>query len=103
MIVFSFALKKRYRQIVILGIRICIIFYTCCFFDTIRPPWPINSLLVVPMNIIYIKEIYNQRLMSAILYIPMYPFVAAVAISFVGTCVVVLIDFIETVFKMVKQ
>ena len=59
-------------------------------------------LLFSWQNIIYIKEIYNQRMMSAILYIPMYPFVAAVAISFVATCVVVFIDFIETVFKMVK-
>ena len=54
-------------------------------------------------NLLYIKEIYNQRLVSAILYIPTYPFVAAVAISFVGSCVVVLIDFIEALFQMVNK
>ena len=54
-------------------------------------------------NVLYIKELYNQRIVSAILYIPTYPFVAAVAISFIGSCVVVLIDFIETLFKMVDK
>ena len=54
-------------------------------------------------NVLYIKELYNQRIVSAILYIPTYPFVAAVAISFIGSCVVVLIDFIETLFEMVGK
>jgi TRAP-type C4-dicarboxylate transport system permease small subunit len=60
-------------------------------------------LLFAWQNIMYTREIYNQRITSAILYIPTYPFVGAVAISFVGSCIIVLIDFLQNLFKMVKR
>ena len=60
-------------------------------------------LLIAWQNTLYIKEIYDQKLTSAILYIPVFPFVAAVAISFLGLCLVALIDFFDALLKTVRK
>ena len=60
-------------------------------------------LLIAWENILYIKEIYDQRLTSTILYIPTYPFVAIVAVGFLGLCLVTFIDFFNALLGVVKK
>ena len=59
--------------------------------------------LIAWENIQYIKEIHDQKLTSSILYIPSYPFVAAVAVGFVGISLVVFIDFINALRGVLKK
>ena len=54
-------------------------------------------------NVLYIKEIYGQKLTSTILYIPTYPFVAAVAAGFVALCLVMFIEFLNALRGVVKK
>jgi TRAP-type C4-dicarboxylate transport system permease small subunit len=50
-------------------------------------------------NVVYVKEIFEQRLTSAVLYIPTYPFVAAVAIGFLAFCLVLFSDLLKVLFE----
>jgi TRAP-type C4-dicarboxylate transport system permease small subunit len=52
-------------------------------------------ILITWQNLWYIKEQFGSRLTSAVLLIPVYPFVAVVAIGFGAFCIVLLKDFIN--------
>jgi TRAP-type C4-dicarboxylate transport system permease small subunit len=84
-------------------------------FDQL-PPKPrsivacLGSLIVLILfifiawqNVAYIKETYDQRLTSTILYIPTFPFVAAVAVGFVAICLVMFIEFFSALRGAVKK
>lgn len=60
-------------------------------------------LLIAWQNVLYIKENYDQKLTSAILYIPIYPFVAAVAVGFMALCLVLLVDFLNALIGVVSK
>jgi len=60
-------------------------------------------IFIAWQNILYIKETYDQKLTSAILYIPTYPFVGAVAVGFVGLCLVIFIDFFNVFRGIAKK
>ncbi len=60
-------------------------------------------VLIAWQNILFIKESYAQKITSGVLYIPVYPFVTALAVGFVALCLVLLIDFLKTFFKRVKK
>ena len=54
-------------------------------------------------NVLFTFETYNQQLTSAILYIPTYPFVAAVSLSFFGTCIVLFVEFLTNISQWWKN
>lgn len=60
-------------------------------------------ILIAWENVLYIKETYDQRLTSNILYIPTYPFVGSVAVGFVALCLVMFIEFLNTLRGVVKK
>ena len=60
-------------------------------------------ILIAWENVLYIKETYDQRLTSTILYIPTYPFVASVAVGFVAICLVMFIEFLHALHGVVKK
>ena len=60
-------------------------------------------ILIAWQNVSYIKETYDQRLTSAILYIPTFPFVASVAVGFVAICLVMFIEFFNALRGVLKK
>jgi len=60
-------------------------------------------ILIAWENVLYIKETYDQRLTSTILYIPTFPFMASVAVGFVALCLVTFIEFLNTLHGVVKK
>ena len=60
-------------------------------------------ILIAWENVLYIKETYDQRLTSTILYIPTFPFVASVAVGFVAICLVMFIEFLHALRGVVKK
>jgi TRAP-type C4-dicarboxylate transport system permease small subunit len=60
-------------------------------------------ILIARENVLYIKETYDQKLTSTILYIPTFPFVAAVAIGFVAFCLVIFVEFFNSLRGVVKK
>jgi TRAP-type C4-dicarboxylate transport system permease small subunit len=60
-------------------------------------------ILIAWENVLYIKETYDQRLTSTILYIPTFPFVASVAVGFVAICLVMFIQFLHALRGVVKK
>ena len=51
----------------------------------------------------YISDEYNSRLTSAVLYIPVYPFIATVAVGFVVICLVLLSEFLSNLLEVVTE
>jgi len=52
-------------------------------------------LLITWQNVIYIKEHFESNLTSAVLLIPVYPFIGAVAIGSAALCLVLVLDFLN--------
>ena len=49
-------------------------------------------ILITWQNVLYIKENFHSKLESAVLFIPVYPFIVVVAIGFAVLCMVFLIN-----------
>ena len=60
-------------------------------------------ILIAWENVLYIKEVYDQKLTSTILYIPTFPFVAAVAVGFVAFCLVMFVEFYHSLREVLKR
>lgn len=60
-------------------------------------------ILITWQNLIYIKEQYGSKLTSAVLLIPVYPFVGVVAIGCAAFSLVLLIDFFNYLSEAVKK
>lgn len=60
-------------------------------------------LLITWQNVIYIKEHFESNLTSAVLLIPVYPFVAAVAIGSAALCLVLVLDFLNYLSEAVEK
>ena len=84
-------------------------------FDQL-PPKPqsvvacLGSLIVLILfvfiaweNVLYIKEIYDEKLTSTVLYIPTFPVVGAVAVGFVALCLVMLVEFLNSLRGVNKK
>jgi TRAP-type C4-dicarboxylate transport system permease small subunit len=52
-------------------------------------------LLITWQAFVYIGDEYGSRLTSAVLYIPVYPFIATAAVAFLVLCLVLLADFLS--------
>ena len=59
--------------------------------------------LVTWQSALYVKETFNLKLISAVLRIPAYPFVAIVVLGSAVFCLVLLVDFLNSLSKMVKK
>ena len=60
-------------------------------------------MLITWQNVIYIGENFESKLTSAVLLIPVYPFVAAVAIGSAALCLVLVLDFLNYLKKAVEK
>jgi TRAP-type C4-dicarboxylate transport system permease small subunit len=60
-------------------------------------------LLITWQNFIYIQEQYGSKLTSAVLLIPVYPFIGVVAIASAVFCLVLLIDFLKFLAEVVEK
>jgi TRAP-type C4-dicarboxylate transport system permease small subunit len=60
-------------------------------------------LLVAWQSLRYITENFESNLTSAVLLIPMYPFIAVVAVGFSVLCLVLLIDFLNFLSETVTE
>ena len=60
-------------------------------------------ILITWQNVIYIGENFESKLTSAVLLIPVYPFVAAVAIGSAALCLVLVLDFLNYLKKAVEK
>jgi TRAP-type C4-dicarboxylate transport system permease small subunit len=60
-------------------------------------------LLITWQNVLYIGENFHSRLESAVLLIPVYPFIGAVAIGSAALCLVLLMDFFHHLSEAVTK
>ena len=60
-------------------------------------------LLITWQNVLYIRENFESKLTSAVLLIPVYPFVTAVAIGSAALCLVLVIDFLNYLTEAVGK
>ena len=60
-------------------------------------------ILIAWQAFYYIADEYSSRLTSPVLYIPVYPFIAAVAVGFVVICFVLLAEFLENLSEVVSK
>jgi TRAP-type C4-dicarboxylate transport system permease small subunit len=60
-------------------------------------------ILITWQNLCYIKEQFDSKLTSAVLLIPVYPFIAVVAIGLGVFCIVLLKDFINFLSETVAK
>ncbi len=60
-------------------------------------------LLISWQAFIYIVDEYHSGLTSAVLYIPVYPFIATVAAGFVIICLVLLAEFLSLLGEVVSE
>ena len=60
-------------------------------------------ILITWQNVIYIGENFESKLTSAVLLIPVYPFVAAVAIGSAALCLALVLDFLNYLTKAVEK
>jgi TRAP-type C4-dicarboxylate transport system permease small subunit len=60
-------------------------------------------MLITWQNLWYIKEQFGSKLTSAVLLIPVYPFIAVVAIGFGVFCIVLLKNFINFLSETVAK
>jgi len=60
-------------------------------------------ILITWQNFIYIQEQYESKLTSAVLLIPVYPFIGVVAVASAVFCLVLLIDFLNSLSEAVKK
>lgn len=54
-------------------------------------------------TIVFISDEYHSRLTSAVLYIPVFPFIAISAVGFVILCLVLLSDFLSLLLEVVTK
>jgi TRAP-type C4-dicarboxylate transport system permease small subunit len=57
-------------------------------------------VLIAWQNILFVKDVYGQRLVSAVLYIPTYPFIAVIAIGFLALCLVLFVDLLKALSEL---
>ncbi|NWG02631.1 MAG: TRAP transporter small permease [Syntrophaceae bacterium] len=60
-------------------------------------------ILITWQNFIYIQEQYQSKLTSAVLLIPVYPFIGIVAVASAVFCLVLLIDFFKSISEVVEK
>ncbi len=60
-------------------------------------------VLIAWQAFLYIGDEYHSRLTSPVLYIPVYPFIAAVAVGFVVICLVLLAEFLTNLSEVVSK
>ena len=48
-------------------------------------------------------EEYHSKIISAVLYIPVYPFIAMVAVGFVVLCLVLLAEFLSLLGEVISE
>lgn len=60
-------------------------------------------ILITWQNLIYIKEQYESKLTSAVLLLPVYPFIGIVAVASAVFCLVLLIDFLKFISEAVEK
>jgi TRAP-type C4-dicarboxylate transport system permease small subunit len=60
-------------------------------------------ILITWQNFIYIQEQYRSKLTSAVLLIPVYPFIGIVAAASAVFCLVLLIDFLKFISEAVEK
>ena len=60
-------------------------------------------ILIAWQAFIYIADEYSSRLTSAVLYIPVYPFIATVAVGFVVLCLVLLAEFLSNLAEVATE
>ena len=60
-------------------------------------------VLICWQTVILISEDYYSNLESAVLYIPVYPFIATVAVGFVILCLVLLAEFLGLLGKVISE
>lgn len=60
-------------------------------------------ILIAWQAFILIADEYSSRLTSPVLYIPVYPFIAAVAVGFVVICLVLLSEFLSNLLEVAAK
>jgi TRAP-type C4-dicarboxylate transport system permease small subunit len=60
-------------------------------------------ILITWQNALYIREQFESKLTSAVLLIPVYPFVTAVAIGSAALCLVLILDFLNYLTEAVEK
>ncbi len=60
-------------------------------------------LLITWQAFIYVVDEYGSRLTSAVLYIPVYPFIATAAVAFAVICLVLLVEFLSHLSEVTTQ
>ena len=60
-------------------------------------------LLISWQSVRFVGETYESGLTSGVLYIPAYPFVAAISLGFVALCLVLLADFLGFLLETVGK
>ena len=60
-------------------------------------------VLICWQTIIYINEEYHSKLESAVLYIPVYPFIAVVSVGLVILCLVLLAEVLSRTGEVVSE
>ena len=60
-------------------------------------------ILITWQNLVYIQEQYESKLTSAVLLIPVYPFIGVVAIASAVFCLFLLIDFLKFISEAVEK
>jgi TRAP-type C4-dicarboxylate transport system permease small subunit len=60
-------------------------------------------ILITWQNFLYIKEQYDSQLTSAVLLIPVYPFIAVVAVGTAVFCLILVRDVIDSFMKAVTK
>ena len=60
-------------------------------------------MLICWQTVLLIYEEYQSNIISAVLYIPVYPFIATVAVGLVILCLVLLAEFLSLLGKVVSE
>jgi TRAP-type C4-dicarboxylate transport system permease small subunit len=60
-------------------------------------------VLICWQTVLLISEDYHSKLESAVLYIPVYPFIATVAVGFAILCLVLLAEFLSLLGEVVTE
>ncbi len=59
--------------------------------------------LITWQSVIYIAEEYESRLTTAVLYIPVYPFIGALSAAFAVLCLLLLAEIINYIFRTILK
>lgn len=60
-------------------------------------------VLICWQTFVLITEDYHSKIISAVLYIPVYPFITAVAVGFLTLCLVLLTEFLSLLGEVVSE